>query len=192
MLGENEVEQEAKTQVEAGWKIATGNLNLQNNDLRFDNDNTPKTGSGMDYAHLHAQDFTLQAKNIILATDTISGTITKGSFKEQSGFVLNALHTEFMYTPRASYLHDLYLETPNTKLQRSAEIRYASIESLSNDIGNMEVDLNIDQSKVLVKDVLTFVPMLRQQPAFADPNAIWYINSRITGRVSDLNIKTLQ
>ena len=33
---------------------------------------------------------------------------------------------------------------------------------------------------------------LRNQPAFADPNATWYINSRITGRVADLRIDALQ
>ena len=189
---EKEVEQEVETQAEAGWKISAGNLNLQNNDLRFNNDNTPKISHGMDYAHLHAQQFTLQAKNIIIAPDTIAGTIGKGSFKEQSGFVLNVLQTDFLYTPRESYLHDLFLQTPGTTLQRNAAIKYASIESLANDIGNMEVDLDIDQSKVLVRDVLTFAPMLRQQPAFADPNAVWHINSRVTGRVSDLNIKALQ
>ncbi|HKO82063.1 MAG TPA: translocation/assembly module TamB domain-containing protein, partial [Chitinophagaceae bacterium] len=50
----------------------------------------------------------------------------------------------------------------------------------------------IEESKILVKDVLTFAPMLRQQPAFAHPDAIWYINSRVTGRVADLKIDALQ
>jgi hypothetical protein len=71
-------------------------------------------------------------------------------------------------------------------LKRNALIRYASIESLQNDIGNMFLDLDIKESKLLVRDVLTFVPALRQQPAFAHPGATWYINTRITGRVADL------
>lgn len=189
---EKEVEQEVETQAEAGWRIFAKTLALENNDLRFDNDNSPRTNEGMDYAHLHAENFTLRAKDILLDTDSIGGTINKANFKEQGGFVLNALQTEFLYTTRESYLRNLYLETPGTKLQRNAAIRYASIESLAKDIGNMQIDLDIDNSKVLVKDVLTFAPMLSQQPAFAHPDAVWYINSRITGRVADLDIDALQ
>ncbi len=189
---EKEVEQEVEAQAEAGWRIFANNLDLENNDLRFDNDNNQRVSKGMDYAHLHARDFTLSAKNVLLDTDSIGGNISKASFREQSGFVLNQLKTEFLYTPREAFLRNLYLETPGTRLQRDAAIRYASIESLAKNIGNMQVDLDIEESRVLVKDVLVFAPMLSHQPAFADPNAVWYINSRVTGRVSDLRIEALQ
>lgn len=187
-----EVEQEVESQVEAGWKIRVSALDLENNVLSFDNDNNPRQTVGMDYAHIKADSFTLKAKDVVLTVDSIGGTISEASFKEQSGFVLNKLETEFLYTNREAWLRDLYLETPGTNLKRSAAIRYASIEALANDIGNMEVDLDIEDSKVLVSDVLTFVPTLRSQPAFAHPNATWYINSRITGRVADLDIDALQ
>src|SRR5690606_8877732 len=117
---EKEVEQEVETQAEAGWRIFANNLDLENNELRFDNDNSPRVNKGMDYAHLMARDFTLNAKNVLLDTDSIAGTISNASFKEQSGFVLNQLKTEFLYTPREAYLRNLYLETPGTKLQREA------------------------------------------------------------------------
>ena len=146
----------------------------------------------MDYGHLKAEALTLKATDLILSPDSIAGKINKGEFKEQSGFVLNELSTEFLYTANEAYLKDLYLQTPGTELKRNALIRYASIESLQTDIGNLFLDLDIKESKLLVKDVLTFVPALRDQPAFADPNATWYINSRIKGRIADLRIDALQ
>ena len=112
----------------------------------------------MDYGHLKADELTLKATDLILSPDSIAGTISKGEFKEQSGFVLNELSTEFLYTPNEAYLKDLYLQTPGTELKRKALIRYASIESLQKDIGNMFLDLDIKESKLLVKDVLTFAP----------------------------------
>lgn len=187
-----EAEQEIKSQVEAGWRISVASLDLDNNTFRFDNDNNPRIRQGMDYGHLNAEALTLQAKDVLLDTDSIGGNITKATFKEQSGFVLNELRTNFLYTNNETYLNDLYLKTPGTELKRSAAIRYASIEALQNDIGNIQIDLDIEESRILVKDVLTFVPMLRQQPAFAHSNAVWYINSRITGRVGDLDIDALQ
>ena len=189
---EQEAEQEVKSQVQAGWRINVATINIDNNSIKFDNDNSPGTKQGMDYAHLDVEALTLQAKDVLLATDSIGGTISKANFKEQSGFVLNELQTDFLYTSTGAYLNDLYLKTPGSEVKRNAAIRYTSIESLQKDIGNMRVDLDIENSKVLVKDVLVFVPMLRQQPAFAHPDAVWYINSRVTGRVADLHIDALQ
>ena len=37
-----EVEQEAKSQVEAGWLISAASVDLTNNSLQFDNDNNPR------------------------------------------------------------------------------------------------------------------------------------------------------
>ncbi|MGZ8557436.1 MAG: translocation/assembly module TamB domain-containing protein, partial [Chitinophagaceae bacterium] len=187
-----DAEQEVKIQVEAGWRISLANLDLDNNSIQFDNDNNPRIKNGMDYAHLKFEALTLQANDILLDVDSIGGKITKASFKEQSGFVLNELKTDFLYTDTEAYLSNLYLKTPGTELKRNALIRYASVQSLQNDIGNMFIELDIEESRLLVKDVLVFVPALRQQPVFAHPEATWYINSRITGRVADLKIDELQ
>lgn len=189
---EEETEEQVKVTKEAGWKILASSIAVNNNDFQFDNDNQPRQKKGMDYAHLKASSLTLHVDNFLFSDDSIAGNVTQTSFSEQCGFVLNELRTDFLYTDHQAYLKDLYLKTPGTELKRNAAIRYASIGSLSNDIGNMQIDADINNSKLLVKDVLTFVPSLQQQPAFADPNTTWYINSRIAGRVSNLNISVLQ
>ncbi|MEI9944245.1 MAG: translocation/assembly module TamB domain-containing protein [Chitinophagaceae bacterium] len=189
---EQQTEQEVKSQAEAGWQISLTSLDLDNNNIQFDNDNSPRIKNAIDYAHIKADSFTLKADDIVIKQDSYAGKITKGEFKEQSGFVLDELQTEFLYSANEAYLKNLSIKTPGTELKRSAAIHYASIESLKNDIGNMEIDLDLQESKLLVKDILTFVPALRQQPAFADPNTTWYINSKITGRVVDLKVDELQ
>ncbi len=47
-----EAEQEAQSQVEAGWRIHAASLDLADNTIAFDNDNNPRLSKGMDYAHL--------------------------------------------------------------------------------------------------------------------------------------------
>jgi hypothetical protein len=188
---EKEVEQEAKSQVEAGWRISANSVKLNNDHFQFDNDNSPRIRNAMDYAHMNADSLTMDLSDLLLTPDSIAGKLHTLRFKEQSGFILNELHTDFLYTGNETSLSDLYLETPGTELKRSAAIRYASIEALQKDIGNMEIDLDLEKSKVLVKDVLIFAPELRQQPAFANPYATWYLDSRITGRLRDLNIANL-
>jgi hypothetical protein len=184
--------QEAEQQANSGWRVFVKNIGLNNNDLAFSNDNEPRLKQGMDYAHLDAKDLTLHAENFIFSPDSIGGNITKGQLKEQSGFVLNTLQTDFLYSDKQAYLHDLLLETPGTTIKRSLEIRYPSMEALQKDIGQMQLDIDINRSRVQMKDILTFVPTLASQPIFSDPSSTLLLNGNITGHVSDMNIHTLQ
>jgi translocation and assembly module TamB len=187
-----EVKQTADSSLKMGWQFELNSLVATNNDLRFDDDNQPHASTGIDYAHLHASPFTLEVKDFKFSQDSVSGTVEKAAFKEQSGFELTALSAKFLYAPDQSYIHDLFLQTPGTELKRDLAIRYASFESLQQDIGNMELEADIENSRILVKDVLAFVPQLRSQPAFADPSATWYVNSRVSGTVDQLKIYALQ
>lgn len=189
---EQEVEKELESRAETGWKVTAASVLMKKNNIRFDNDNSPRAAYGMDYAHLHATDLNLGVEDLVLSIDSIAGRINNGSFREQSGFELNELRATCLYTENGASIQDLYLKTPGTELRRAAAIRYASLESLKNHPGNMEVDLDLEQSRILVKDVLTFAPELRGKPAFANPSATWYVDSRITGRVSDLRIANLE
>lgn len=180
------------SQSDEAWHIQVASVDINNNKLQFDNDNNPRIKTGMDYSHLKMDAFTIQMNDLLYIADSIAGKIRKGEFKEQSGFVLNELRTDFLYSKNEAHLNGLYIKTPGTELKRSVAIHYASLEALQKDMGNLQIDLDLQDSKLLVKDVLTFVPALKQQPAFADPNTTWYLNSRITGRVADLQIAALQ
>ncbi len=187
-----ETQQEVNIQAEAGWRIQVANLQLDNTNLQFDDDNSPKQQSGMDYMHLNTEALSLHVGDLLYSSDSIGGSITKAMFTEKSGFVLNQLQTHFLYSNRQAYLKELYLKTPGTELKRSIAIQYDSIAALQKDIGRMQLDLDLQNSKIQVKDILTFVPGLRSQPAFADPNTIWLINSRMSGRIADLQVAALQ
>lgn len=187
-----EAKQETKQQAESGWRVLVKNINLNNNNLAYENDNEPKLKQGMDYAHLNAQGVTLHANDFIFNPDSIAATITKGELREQSGFHLVALNTDFLYSGTQAYLHDLLIKTPGTVLKRSVDIKYPSIEALKKDIGKMQLNVDLNNSQVQVKDILTFAPALASQPAFGNKSATLRMNGRITGSVANMNIQTLQ
>lgn len=187
-----ETQQEAEAQAEAGWQVKIANLQLNNNELRFDDDNSTKLKSGVDYMHLKADALTLHVNDLLYSNDSIAGNITKAAFSEQSGFVLNQLQTRFLYSGRQAYLKELYLKTPGTELKRDVTLQYDSIGALQKDIGRIQLDLDLQNSKIQVKDILAFVPELRSQPAFSNPNTIWLINTRMSGRIDHLQIPVLQ
>lgn len=175
-----------------GIQLFCSSLAVKNTEIKYDDDNSVRQKQGMDYAHLGAAIENIEINKFVFANDSIAGSIKNAVFKEQSGFVLQSLQTDFLYAARQAYLKDLYLQTPGTKLKRDIAIRYASVESMAADIANLQITADIAESKIAVKDILTFVPSLQQQPAFADANAVWHIDGKIAGRVGDLSIEKLK
>src|SRR6187397_1888468 len=187
-----EVKQEAKSQVEAGWIIFASTVNLENNSLQFDNDNNSRIKYGIDYGHFKGDSVTLEANDLLLSADSVAGKIKKGSFKEQSGFVLNELQGEFLYANTQTFVKNLVLKTPGTELKRSASLTYNSFNDLTENFPNTQIDADISNSHVQVKDILAFAPQLRSQPAFANPHAVWYINLQGNGTLQTMHIANLQ
>ena len=187
-----QAEQEVQSQAQNNWRFMVKRIRFNDNNIQYDNDNMPRLSSGMDYAHLNAQKLTLHANDFVFTIDSIAGEITKAQLTEQSGFVLNTLHTKFQYAARGAYLEDLLLETPGTTIRRSAVIRYPSLEALQKDIGNLQMDIDLENSRIQTKDILVFAPQLRTQPAFRNRSAVWFVNGRVTGSVSRLQIHELQ
>jgi hypothetical protein len=187
-----EVKQEAKSQVEAGWRIFVSAMDLENNSLQFDNDNNPRIKYGIDYGHFKGDTITLEANDLLLSADSISGKIKKGSFKEQSGFVLNELQGEFLYANTQTFVKDLVLKTPGSELKRYASLTYNSFEDLSENFPNTQIDADISNSHVQVKDILAFAPQLHSEPAFENPNAVWYITLQGNGTLQSMHIANLQ
>ncbi len=187
-----EVKQEAKSQVEAGWHILASSVNIANNTFQFDNDNNPRIGYGIDYGHMKGDSLTLEVNDLLLSYDSIAGKIKKANFREQSGFVLNELQADFLYSNTQTYIKDLLLKTPGTELKRFASLTYSSFKDLADNFPSTQIDADISNSHVQVKDILAFAPQLRSQPAFANPNATWFINLQGNGTLQTMHIANLQ
>jgi len=194
------------------WKITVEAIRLNNNHFVFDDNTKPRQSSGMDYAHLGIRNLTLHADKFLFNKDTISANIFKGGMREGSGFVLKTLNADLQYTNRGARLNNLYIQTapptpergafarlnsllirpPGSEIRGSVNVRYPSIEALQKNAALAVFSLDLDNSRVLVKDILTFVPDLAKQPAFKNPEAVFLINSRINGSLAQMNIEELQ
>ena len=135
---------------------------------------------------------TLKIDDLLLSKDSIAGKITKGSFKEKSGFVLEELRGEVLYANNQTYVKDLLLKTPGTELKRYASLNYSSFRQLAEDFPSVQIDADISDSYIKVKDILAFAPQLRTEPAFANPNATWYIDLQGNGTLHTMHIANLQ
>jgi hypothetical protein len=175
-----------------GWRVLAGSVRLNGDNVQFDDDNQPRQKDGMDYAHLAVRQLNLAASNLNYSSDSISGSIARGSLTEQSGFRLTRLQTQFFYSDHRALLSNLILQTPGTLLQRNASLQYADLAGMMKDPARTLVDVDLPGSRVQVKDILTFAPFLRKQPLFSHPNEVWQVNARIKGNFDALTIPVLQ
>ncbi|MEO6176656.1 MAG: translocation/assembly module TamB domain-containing protein [Flavobacterium circumlabens] len=174
---------------QSGWKVKLKEVAIQNIAFQFDDMQSKPNAKGIDYSHLDLDKFNLKAAKIYYGNDTISGNIQTLAVKEKSGLDIQSLKTDFFYGPKKAYLNDLYLRTPQTLLQNKIQVGYSSIAALKKELGNLTLDASLNQSKIGFKDILLFAPDLRKSNPFkSNPNAVLYLNTRLSGKIKDLNI----
>ena len=174
---------------QTGWKVSLKDVDIQNIAFKFDNMESKPTQKGIDYSHLDLSKFNLNAEKLYYGNDTISGNIKSLAANERRGLNIQSLKTNFFYGPKNASLDNLYVRTPQTLLQNKIKLQYSSLASLQKDLANLSVDANLKDSKVGFKDVLLFAPDLQKTNPFKDnPNAVLYLNTRLNGKIKNLNI----
>ncbi|HOY19823.1 MAG TPA: translocation/assembly module TamB domain-containing protein, partial [Haliscomenobacter sp.] len=174
------------------WKFIADQIRLQNSNLIYNDNTQAPLKSGMDYAHLNLQNLTLHGNDFLYNRDTIALVISKGQMWEGSGFRLEQLQADFRYTSREVRLEKLWIKTPGSTIRRRAIISYPSVAAIQKNPALMGLNLDIEHSRIQVKDLLTFVPFLSNQPAFKNPAAVFELNTSMVGSLARLNIRELQ
>ncbi|MCF2486578.1 translocation/assembly module TamB domain-containing protein [Dyadobacter sp. CY347] len=172
-----------------GWNVKVGDIKLVNNDLRYDDFNTPAQPKGLDFAHLDVKDLNIDLQNFIFSPENIAGSLKSGSFQEKSGFKLQEFRTNFKYGAQETYLRNLYVKTPNTLLRDELSLRYKNLDELAKDIANVKIKLRLTDSRVAFADILLLVPDLAKTPPFnKEPNGMLKGSGLVTGSVDDMLI----
>jgi translocation and assembly module TamB len=172
-------------------KIISDEITIQNSNLKYDDQSAPKAPAGMDFSHLDVQQLSLNAVNLRYSTDTILASVKSASMKEKSGFILNNFTTDFYMIPTGVFLSNLLIETPGTELKNKAYITYASLDAIKKNPGELGLYIDLQNSKIAMKDLWTFMPQLKNQTASLSPTSTLYVDAKITGKVSDLNFEKL-
>ncbi|OXB01552.1 translocation/assembly module TamB domain-containing protein [Flavobacterium pectinovorum] len=174
---------------QTGWKVKLNDVDIQNIVFKFDDMQSKPTQKGIDYSHLDLSKFNLKGEELYYGNGVISGNIKSLAANEKSGLEIQSLKTNFFYGPKNASLENLYVRTPQTLLQNKIKVKYTSLDALKKDLGNLTLDANLNQSKIGFKDILLFAPDLQKTNPFkSNPNAILYLNTRLSGKIKDLDI----
>ncbi|WP_428666762.1 translocation/assembly module TamB domain-containing protein [Runella sp.] len=136
--------------------------------------------------------FNTQLEDFTFTPERTAGKLKSASMVEKRGFVLRQVQTNFVYSNTQTSLENLFVQTNETILRNKAILRYSSLDELSKNIGNVNVDVNLQNSQLSFKDVLTWMPTLRKTPPFdQNPTAIVKVNGIVTGKVNNLTLKAV-
>ncbi len=172
-------------------KIISGDINLKNINLKYDDSSAPKAPSGMDFSHLDIRNFGLNISRLNYSSDTILASVKSASMQETSGFVLNNFSTDFSMVPSGVSLQNLLIETPGSEIKKAIAISYPSMDAIKKNMGLLGLDIDLENTKIAVKDIEAFMPSMKSKMASLPANSSLYVDTRITGKVSDLNLQKL-
>jgi hypothetical protein len=170
-------------------KVIAGTVKLKDINLRYDDQSAPKAPSGMDFSHLGIKNLNVDISNLEYSVDTTLLSMNTASMEEKSGFVLNNFTGDFFMDSTGVSLKNFLIQTPGSELKNTAVISYPSLAAIKSNSGNLGLDIDLQNSKISMKDVWAFMPQLKTQMPSLSPNSTMYVDARITGKVSDLNLQ---
>jgi TamB, inner membrane protein subunit of TAM complex len=182
-----------KKEIANNWKIKVQDSNLKNINFIYEDNNSIPIQNGIDYNHLNVQNLNFVAEKLDYTSKIISGKINSLSVKEKCGIAILSLKTDFYYGPNKTFLKNLYLETPKTIIQKNLEINYKSITELSKNVQDLDINANLENSKIAIQEILLFAPNLSSVDFIkSNKNAIITLNSNISGKLNNLVFPNLE
>jgi len=176
----------------SNWKATVQKIDLADNAFRLDFSNAPKVKAGIDYKHLKANAINLQASKVSYSPKLIEGQIKQLSLSESCGLNIKQFKADFEYDSIHAHLSNLLLKTNKTQIASLLSAKYPSIKSLTETPGNLEINANLDSTKIDMQDVLLFAPdLIKQEIIYKNRNQVVSINGKLTGKLKDLLAQNL-
>jgi translocation and assembly module TamB len=188
VIPKKEVEKVTNTKP-SNWQVLVDKVVFDKNNIAYQDKNQPIQKKGIDYNNLKINDLRLNSERFFYSNDKISGWIYSGAFKEQSGFQLQNLQTDFMYSNRQTFLKRFLFKTPQSILRDELILNYASFDELSKNIGKVRVKTRLKNSQLSFKDILLLAPDLANTPPFkGNENEVLKFDGNAFGTVNNLKI----
>ena len=175
------------------WEIKVNKTDFKRVSFSFDNNNAVTIPDGIDYNHLTFTKLNLDVDAFHYSSDNISGEANSLTFQDKSGLNIQSFTADFFYGKKNAFFKNLYLKTPQTELRDEILIGYPSIKSLSKNPGELGITANLKKSKLGIKDILLFAPILiKTNPFMSYPNAILRVNGRVAGKLKNFSIPNIE
>ncbi|QMU30564.1 translocation/assembly module TamB domain-containing protein [Adhaeribacter radiodurans] len=184
---------EAEAGEPVNWVVTLGDLNVGNLNVDFGNYNTPEQKTGMDFNHLAFKNINLDLNDLYYSTNRITADLNQLTLQEKSGFRLNNFAANINVDSTRAALTNLDLQTAESHLRPSFALGYPSLETIGEDINQLRIDADLENSTIGLQDILYFVPTLAENPSFRKiTNRSITLDGRLFGRLDNLNANSFR
>ncbi len=184
-------EKQVAVSTESGWRVTAGEIAIDETAFRFDILDKPRAKSGIDYSHLALSGIHINIKNALYSTDRIAADILGIALREQSGLHLKEFKAKAVYDNEHAQLASLTLVTGGSRIEHFLEASWPSLETLSNDPGELGIRADFHSCVISPSDVLLFAPTLRNIPVFRKGKAI-RVDGKINGQLKNVRIENIR
>lgn len=173
------------------WVVSAKDINIDNTSIIFRDDNQPRI-KGFDYFNIHMPGLKTQLTDLYYSADSISGSLKELVAADHSGFTIKQLKADFNYTGTGAEIKNLYAETSRTLIRDYFKISYPSLDVITKHPELVTVNANLTKSHIDMHDIRFFAPFLDTMEVMKPLlDKKFYIDTRVVGRVDDLNIPNI-
>jgi translocation and assembly module TamB len=176
-------------EAESNWKAMVKAVNFSNLAFNYTVINKEPLKTGLDFNNLSISDFNFSAEEIFYSSEYIQSDIQNLSFREKSGFEIEALSTVLSIDETRAAFENFLLKTPHSRISRHFEIQYPSLEEIGTHPEKMFFNLDLQGSIISPFDLVLLAPEMAQNP-FVSKNIHKQIglHGTIQGQMADLSI----
>lgn len=175
------------TESTQNWKVKVKDIRLKENSLTYKSGNEQKIKKSFDPNNLIYSHLNLIAANLYYSSSLTKVVLKQFSAQDQNNFNISKFSTDFKMEKNAITVSKLTVMANKSKINADAIIRYSSLSTIANSIGNMGLELKMKDVSVNNADILYFVPQLNSLEFFKKTK----INTRFSGFVNG-EIKNLK
>ncbi|WP_312790422.1 translocation/assembly module TamB domain-containing protein [Sphingobacterium sp.] len=173
------------------WVVAAKDINVNNTSIIFKDDNQPRI-KGFDYFNIHMPGLKTRLTDLYYSADSMSGSLKELIAADHSGFAIKQLKADFKYTNTGAEIKNLYAETPRTLIRDYFKVSYPSLDVIAKQPELVSVNANLTKSHIDMRDIRFFAPFLDTMEVMKPLlDKKFYIDTRVIGRVNDLNIPNI-
>lgn len=146
------------------------------------------TEEELDFTHLEAFDIQIAIDSFQMSDMVFTGNLKQLSATETSGFVLQNLSSpDVRITSRRTDLNGVNLTTPYSNIQDTIVFKYRDFKSFKDFENKVNMDLKFAESQVAIRDVIAFVPKLKNNKFFVDNSEeVIRLEGNVKGRINNL------
>jgi translocation and assembly module TamB len=174
------------------WNINAGQILLNNNTVKFDDNNVAKN-NGFDFNHLDIKNLAANTGTFTYYQNKTAVLVKQLHFKDASGFTIDTAHVNFLMTDSIISARELYVKTPQSLLQNQIEVKFNALSSITASPASSLLSAVLKNCALAFNDLYLLLPSLKTSFAPAQfANTKIAFNTELNGTLAQVYIPYLQ